>query len=382
MILYIFFQVILFLLNIILNFNNVFFKLLPIIINLLFIAILTKKINKNILLLFLFVFIADITFSIGNNCISGIAIFTIVQYFYYLIIKNKKINYILLLILFLNVILTMFSSVQNLKIFEVILYVGFSIYNIIQSTFKNKNKYILTSLILLFLCDICIGLKDITATGIFNTIEYLFYFSSQTILLMYYVFPTDSFAYRLLQPIFTFIFKIYYNPKIINKEYIPKKGAAVIAGNHKHALDPILVDVCTKRVVHTLAKKGLHDGKFGCFFRAIGTIPVDLKAKHNKQSLTTAIEYLNNDSLINVSPEAKRNYTEEILLPFKVGAVVMAQRTNCKIVPYSITGDYKFRSKNLKITFGKPLDVSEMTVEEANELLFKKVKKLLVEARK
>ena len=58
--------------------------------------------------------------------------------------------------------------------------------------------------------------------------------------------------YKILRPIFTVIFKLYYNPTIINKEYIPKDGSAVIAGNHKHALDPILVDVCTKRVVHTL----------------------------------------------------------------------------------------------------------------------------------
>ena len=187
--------------------------------------------------------------------------------------------------------------------------------------------------------------------------------------------------YIIFRPIFTFIFKLYYNPTIINKEYIPKEGAAIIAGNHKHALDPILVDVCTKRVIHTLAKKDLHDGKGGWFFRAIGTIPVDLKAKHNKEALITAIEYLNKDSLINVSPEAKRNYTQEILLPFKVGAVVMAQRTNSKIVPYSITGDYKFRSKNLKITFGQPIDVSKLTVEEANELLFNTVKKLLIESR-
>ena len=84
----------------------------------------------------------------------------------------------------------------------------------------------------------------------------------------------------------------------------------------------------------------------------------------------------------NVSPEAKRNHTNEILLPFKVGAVVMAQRTNCNIIPYSITGDYKFRSKNLKITFGKPLDVSKLTVEKANELLYEKVKELLLDSRK
>jgi 1-acyl-sn-glycerol-3-phosphate acyltransferase len=189
-------------------------------------------------------------------------------------------------------------------------------------------------------------------------------------------------VYKILRPIFTLLFKAYYNPTIINKEYIPKDGKAVIAGNHKHALDPILVDVCTKRVVHTLAKKELHDGKFGWLFRAVGTIPVDLNAKHNKQALESAVEYLNKGTLINVSPEAKRNYTNEILLPFKVGAVVMSKRTDCKIIPYAITGDYKFRSKNLKITFGEPLDTSNLTVDEANKLLYKKVKELLLNSRK
>ena len=187
--------------------------------------------------------------------------------------------------------------------------------------------------------------------------------------------------YKILRPIFTVIFKLYYNPTIINKENIPKEGAAVIAGNHKHALDPILVDVCTNRVIHTLAKKDLHDGKFGFFFRAIGSIPVDLKAKTNKESLVSAIDYLNNGALVNVSPEAKRNYTKEILLPFKPGAVVMAQRTNCNIIPYSIMGNYNFRSKNLKITFGEPINVSTLTVDEANNLLFEKIKELLLKTK-
>ena len=151
-----------------------------------------------------------------------------------------------------------------------------------------------------------------------------------------------AFLYKVMQPILKVIFKAYYNPTVINKEYIPIKGKAVIAGNHKHALDPILVDICTTRVVHTLAKKDLHDGKFGWFFRAIGTIPVDLHAEHNKSALNSAIEYLNDDHL----------------------------------------GDYKFRSKNLKIVFGKPIDISKLSVEEANELLYKKIKKLIIDNRK
>ncbi len=188
--------------------------------------------------------------------------------------------------------------------------------------------------------------------------------------------------YLFFRPMFSALFKGFYHPVIVNKEYIPKDGAAVIAGNHKHALDPIFVDVCTKRVVHTLAKKDLHDGIFGGFFRAMGTIPVDLQAERNKQSLVTAIDYLQKGALINVSPEAKRNYTKELLLPFKPGAVVMAQRAKCFIVPYSIYGDYKFWSKNLKITFGKPIDVTKMTVEEGNQLLFATIETLLIEAGK
>ena len=191
----------------------------------------------------------------------------------------------------------------------------------------------------------------------------------------------DTF-YKILRPIFTPLIKLYFKPTIINKEYIPKKGSAVVAGNHKHILDPILVDVCTKRVMHTLAKKELHDGKFGWFFKMVGTIPVDLHVAKNKEALESAIEYLNGGHLINVSPEAKVNYTDEILLPFKFGAVVMAKKTNSLIVPYSITGEYKFRSKDLKIVFGKPLDISSLSIEEANELLFNTIKELIISSGK
>lgn len=187
------------------------------------------------------------------------------------------------------------------------------------------------------------------------------------------------YLYKVFRIIFLPVFKSIYRPKIINKHYIPKEGAAIIAGNHKHALDPILVDVCTKRMVFTLAKKDLHDGKFGFFFKAVGTIPVDLKSSANKEASNTAIDKLKEGNLINLSPEAKRNYTDELLLPFKYGAVSMAKKTSCIIVPYSITGDYKLFSKNLKIVFGKPIDVSNIDIETANEKLFNSIKKLLKE---
>ena len=192
---------------------------------------------------------------------------------------------------------------------------------------------------------------------------------------------TNPILYRICRPVFTFFFKVIFHPEIENKEYIPKTGRCVLAGNHKHALDPILVDISTRRSIHTLAKKDLQDGMFGFFFKAVGTIPVDFTKEKNHEAMVSAVECLNKDCLVNLSPEAGRNYTQEILLPFKMGAVVMAQRTHSPVVPYSITGDYRLFHNNLKICFGEPIDFSGMEPERANEILFDKIKQLLIRNR-
>ena len=83
----------------------------------------------------------------------------------------------------------------------------------------------------------------------------------------------------------------------------------------------------------------------------MGLIPVD-RSKKNKEALDIAKSYLDNDKIIGIFPEGTIPKDKK-LLPFKIGAVKMAYDTNASIVPFAITGNYKFRSKNLKIVFGK-----------------------------
>ena len=177
------------------------------------------------------------------------------------------------------------------------------------------------------------------------------------------------------------IFVWWYNPTIIGKEQIPHEGPVVLAGNHKHAFDPIFVGVCTKRPIHILAKKELHDSVFGWFFRLTRTIAVDLEAERNPKAFAEALTYLNDGNVVNLSPEAERNYTEQILLPFKFGAVVLAKRTGCPLIPYAITGDYRFRSRNLKITVLPPIDISDLSIDQSNEKLFNTIKDQLSAAQ-
>ena len=183
--------------------------------------------------------------------------------------------------------------------------------------------------------------------------------------------------YKISRVILGPIFKWYYNPTIVNKEYIPKEGSIVIAGNHKHLFDQCLTIVATKRSIHYMAKKEYFDNKkVAWFFKGTGCISVDRKNKDPKAK-QAALDVLNDNGAIGIFPEGTRNRTEELLLPFKFGAVSLAQKTNSYIVPFAITGDYKFRSKNLKITYGRPFKINDMTLEEANDKLYKKVEKLL-----
>ncbi len=173
------------------------------------------------------------------------------------------------------------------------------------------------------------------------------------------------------------IFKFYYNPKIINKEFILKNGPIIIAGNHKHLYDQCLTIIATKRGIHYMAKKEYFDNKkIAWFFRGTGCISVDRKNK-DPQAVNLALKVLKDNGAIGIFPEGTRNRTKDILLPFKFGAVSMAKKTDASIVPFAITGDYKFRSKNLTIRYGKPFKVNDMSLEEANNKLYKEVEKLI-----
>ena len=130
------------------------------------------------------------------------------------------------------------------------------------------------------------------------------------------------------------------------------------------------------------AKKEYWDSKkTAWFFDLAGCIPVNRQTKDN-DAKNAAVEVLKNGGAIGLFPEGTRNRTNEILLPFKFGAVSMANKTNSYLVPFGISGEYKFRSKDLIIEFGKPFKVKNDDLEGANKKLEKTVKNLILKNRK
>ena len=185
-------------------------------------------------------------------------------------------------------------------------------------------------------------------------------------------------GYNFLKGVLSILFRLYYRPKIVNKKVIPKKGPIIVCGNHIHLYDQCLPIISTRRMLHYMAKKEYFDGKKAWFFKMAGCISVNREI-HDTDAKNAALDVLRNGWALGIFPEGTRNKKrdEEVLLPFKMGAVSMAQKTGATIVPYAITGKYKFWNNHLKATFLEPFTVGpDEDLEKVNE----KLRNMILEA--
>lgn len=174
----------------------------------------------------------------------------------------------------------------------------------------------------------------------------------------------SSLIYKIIRPIIKGLVYLLFRPKVIGKENIPKNGPYVLAGNHTKWLDPVmLVGIAGKNQVHFLAKEEMFHGASLIVVKAMGCIPVNRNI-HDKDALVSAYNYLNKGSCIGIFPEGTINRTSDIIMPFKIGAVKMCKETGAKLVPFVITGKYKWFGSGITIEFLKPREVKgDLTLE-------------------
>lgn len=182
--------------------------------------------------------------------------------------------------------------------------------------------------------------------------------------------------YKIAKAIYSKLLKILYNPTTKGTKNIPEKGPIIIVGNHKHAFDPIMVMSHTNRTIYYMAKESLFKGIHGKILESIGTIKIH-RNKSNPIAIKEAEEILKQGGAVGIFPEGTRNRTNQELLKFRHGAVEIAKKTNTPIIPFAIKGDYKLFKKGLSIEFGKPIKISHMEVEEANNYIRNEVLNIL-----
>lgn len=177
----------------------------------------------------------------------------------------------------------------------------------------------------------------------------------------------DKKFYKIVKPIVNLFIRVFFRPTIIGLDNIPKDKSCVIAGNHTKWLDPVMLVGITNRQIHFLAKDSLFKGIVGAVVKGMGAIPVNRKI-HDKDALINAKECLKNNAVIGVFPEGTINRTNDIIMPFKIGAVKMSHDTNSYLVPFVITGKYKLFRKSIKIEFLKKMKISKDLDKENKKL--------------
>lgn len=188
----------------------------------------------------------------------------------------------------------------------------------------------------------------------------------------------DTIFYKIISSLLRGLFLVLFRPNIKGFQNIPTEKNYVLAGNHTKWLDPIMLIAIIPKQVHFLAKDSLFKGITKPFLKGVGAIPVNRKI-HDHQALESAIKALKEKKVIGIFPEGTINREKKTpTLPFKMGAVKMANTTNTPLVPFIITGKYQLFSSKITIEFLKPRNISD-NLEKENQKLREELDKKLEE---
>lgn len=157
--------------------------------------------------------------------------------------------------------------------------------------------------------------------------------------------------------------------RVTIKGQMPDLGdrGAVIICNHASGVDPMFIQVVMKRVVHWMVAREYTDRKsIGWFFRIVEAIPVNRRGV-DTAATKAAIRLCQEGELIGMFPEGRINSTDELLLPGRPGAALVAVRAGALVVPCYVRGapydGDEFRSfrtfARTELTIGEPLDISD-----------------------
>lgn len=145
--------------------------------------------------------------------------------------------------------------------------------------------------------------------------------------------------------------RFYGNRKI-------KDGAYVYVSNHRVMFDIAYPAMTTWEGLHYVPKKSLAEAPFvGGLVRLVKAIPVS-RDGNDVRALLDCFKCLKNGEKVVVFPEGKRNKTDEVLLPFKSGAAVMAIRTKTPVVPMVVYSKPRF-FRFTHILIDEPFELSE-----------------------
>jgi 1-acyl-sn-glycerol-3-phosphate acyltransferase len=147
---------------------------------------------------------------------------------------------------------------------------------------------------------------------------------------------------------------------------IPADQGAVVIANHKSSVDPFFIQLAAGRVCHWMvAREYCRHPAFRWFLTAAEAIPTN-RGGIDTAATKQAIRYALDGELVGVLPEGRINTTEQLLLPARPGAAMIALRARVPVVPCFIEGapyggtpwSPLLMPARVRVVFGQPIDLS------------------------
>ncbi|MCM8747471.1 1-acyl-sn-glycerol-3-phosphate acyltransferase [Thermomicrobium sp. CFH 73360] len=126
--------------------------------------------------------------------------------------------------------------------------------------------------------------------------------------------------------------------RIEGLQHVPRIGPAIVAANHLHNADPVLIIAAFTRPVLFMAKKELFTVPVVRWFvRQSGAFPVD-RGRPDRQALRHAERLLHEGMLVGIFPEGTRSITGELQLPHPGVGLLIRRNPFVPVLPVAIWG--------------------------------------------
>ncbi len=168
--------------------------------------------------------------------------------------------------------------------------------------------------------------------------------------------------------IFTFAFRIYLRTRVRGKQHLPKHGPYIIVANHLSLIDPPLVGwAAWPQTLYFMAKEELWDSKvMGWILGNLGGFAVNRNVR-DTTATRRSLAILKDGKCLVTFPEGTRS-TDGELQQMRTGAIRLASKLRCPIIPAYITGTNKVlpkgsrfpRPHRVSITFGPPFELTSL----------------------
>ena len=180
--------------------------------------------------------------------------------------------------------------------------------------------------------------------------------------------------YWMVRILFQTFFLLYFRYRRTGCENVPRRGAAIIASNHRSNLDPWILGTLARRPVYYVAKKELFTNPvLARLLSALGAFPV-ARGEGDTAMIETAKALLARGELLLIFPEGHR-IRSRTLGRARRGLGRLALETGVPVIPVSVLGTdrvrkgWRVRPAKVRVRVGKSMQfprVDSATPQMAN----------------